>query len=142
MYIIKKCMYMCMWSCFDKYIELQLGAPKQNFLAPPLCVGFWQWWVCDWCGHGSGGTMATEAAWVSGFDFGFWFWFWIWILIWILLWILDFDFGLILLSGGGWCDWEGRRWWWWWVVERVIEIEIRERSKKYFYIILMCSMVK
>ena len=30
----------------------------------------------------------------------------------------------------------------WWVVERVREIEIRERSEKYFYIILMCSMVK
>ena len=40
-------MYMCLWGCLDKYIELQLGAPKQNFLAPPLCVGFWQWWVCD-----------------------------------------------------------------------------------------------
>ena len=40
-------MYMCMWGCLDKYIELQLGPLKQNFLAPPLCVGFWQWWVCD-----------------------------------------------------------------------------------------------
>ena len=27
---------MCMWGCLDKYIELQLGPPKQNFLAPPL----------------------------------------------------------------------------------------------------------
>ena len=33
----------------------------------------------------------------------------------------------MLLSGGGW---------WWWVVERVREIKIRERSVKYFYIIL------
>ena len=29
-------MSMCMWGCLDKYIELQLGPPKQNFLAPPL----------------------------------------------------------------------------------------------------------
>ena len=28
------------------------------------------------------------------------------------------------------------------MVERVREIEIRERREKYFYIILMCNMVK
>ena len=75
-------MYMCLWGCLDKYIELQLGAPKQNFLAPPLCVGFWQWWVCDWCGHGLGGAAAARA-WDCGdvglvliLDFGFCYEFW------------------------------------------------------------------
>ena len=93
----------------------------------------WWWWHCFRV--------------VALFDSGLiWFWFWfdggltVVALFWVfgsggfLVLILDFDFGWILLSGGGWCDWVAGWWWWWWwwVVEREREIEIRERSEKYF----------
>ena len=90
-----------------------------------VVVGLWLMWAwVRWCSGGKGKGLWWRG---PGFDF------WILILILILLWIL--------LSGGGWCDWEVGRWWWW-VVKRVRDIEISERSEKYFYIILMCSMVK
>ena len=36
MYIIKKRIYMCMWSYLDKYIRLATWPPKQKLLASPL----------------------------------------------------------------------------------------------------------
>ena len=32
-------MYMCMWSCLDKYIRVATWPPKQKFLAPRLKGG-------------------------------------------------------------------------------------------------------
>ena len=33
-------MYMCMWSCFDKYIELQLGPLQTKFSGSAPVCGF------------------------------------------------------------------------------------------------------
>ena len=44
----------------------------------------------------------------------------------------------MLLSRGGWCDFEARWWWWWWwwwMVERVREIKIREREVRNIFIL-------
>ena len=32
------CIYVCVWSCLDKYISVATWPPKQKFLAPPLFV--------------------------------------------------------------------------------------------------------
>ena len=35
---------MCMWVCLNKYIRVATWPPKQNFLAPPLGMGIYQFY--------------------------------------------------------------------------------------------------
>ena len=34
------CIYVCVWSCLDKYISVATWPPKQKFLAPPLSIDY------------------------------------------------------------------------------------------------------
>ena len=78
-------------------------------------VGFWRWWVCDWCGHELGGAAAARVGDYGGVGLGAWLppmkhklGAWpslslslslshIWWFVGVQLWILEF--GLLVIGG-------------------------------------------